>query len=187
MPRLDENQRLRAISMLRAGLAQNVVARHFGCHRNTILSLWRRFRQSGNTRDHRCSGRQRVMSRRQDNHIRLVHLRNRFQTSNLTARSIPGLRLINSRTVRNKLREHNIRPRRPAIRPILLPRHRAARLTWCWRYLRFKIQDWANILFTDESRFHLDSSDGRSCVYRRVGERYADGCVIQRQSFGGEA
>jgi transposase len=131
MPRLDENQRLRAISMLRAGLAQNVVARHFGCHRNTILSLWRRFRQSGNTRDHRCSGRQRVMSRRQDNHIRLVHLRNRFQTSNLTARSIPGLRLINSRTVRNKLREHNIRPRRPAIRPILLPRHRAARLTWC--------------------------------------------------------
>ena len=185
MPRLDENQRLRAIGMLQAGLAQNVVARHFGCHRNTILSLWRRFRQSGNTRNHRRSGRPRVTSRRQDNHIRLVHLRNRFQTSNLTARSIPGLRPISSRTVRNRLREHNIRPRRPAIRSILLPRHRAARLTWCKRYLRFRIQDWANILFTDESRFHLDSSDGRSRVYRRVGERYADACVIQRQSFGG--
>ena len=67
----------------------------------------------------------------------------------------------------------------------MLPRHRAARLTWCRRYLRFIIQDWANILFTDESRFHLDSSDGRSRIYRRVGERYADACVIQRQSFGG--
>jgi transposase-like protein len=96
MPRLDENQRLRAIGMLKAGLAQNVVARHFGCHRNTILSLWRRFRQSGNTRNHRRAGRPRVTSRRQDNHIRLVHLRNRFQTSNLTARSIPGLRTISS-------------------------------------------------------------------------------------------
>ena len=51
MPRLDENQRLRAIGILQAGLVQNVVARHFGCHRNTILSLWRRLRQSGNTRD----------------------------------------------------------------------------------------------------------------------------------------
>jgi hypothetical protein len=51
MPCHDENQRLRAIGMFQAGLAQNVVARHFGCHRNTILSLWRRFRQSGNTRD----------------------------------------------------------------------------------------------------------------------------------------
>ena len=165
MPRLDENQRLRAIGMLQAGLAQNVVAKHFGCHRNTILSLWRRFRQSGNTRDRRRSGRLRVTSR-QDNHIRLVHLRNRFQTSNLTARSIPGLRPISSRTVRNRFREHIIRPRRPTICPILLPRHRAARLTWCRRYLRFRIQDWANILFTDESRFHLDSSDGRSRVNR---------------------
>jgi transposase len=178
MPRLDENQHLRAIGMLRAELAQNVVARHFGYHRNTILSLWRRFRQSGNTRDHRHSGRPRVTSRRQNNHIRLVNMRNRFQMSNLTARSIPGLRPISSRTVSNSLREHNIRLRRPAIRPILWPRHRAARLTWCRRYLRFKIQDWVNILFTDESRFHLDSSDGRSCVYRRVEERYGDACVI---------
>jgi hypothetical protein len=38
MPRLDENQRLRAIGMLQAGLAQNVVARHFDCHR-TVLEL----------------------------------------------------------------------------------------------------------------------------------------------------
>ena len=98
MPRLDENERLRAIGMLHAGLGQNVDAIHFGCHRNTILSLWRPFRQSGSTRDRRRSGRPRVTSRRQDNHIRLVHLRNRFQTSSLTARSIPGLRPISSRT-----------------------------------------------------------------------------------------
>jgi transposase len=69
MPRLDENQRLRAIGMLQAGLVQNVFARHVGCHHNTILSLWRRFRQSGNTRNHRRSGRPRVTSHRQDNHI----------------------------------------------------------------------------------------------------------------------
>jgi hypothetical protein len=54
-----------------------------------------------------------------------------------------------------------------------------------WNRFPSRIQDWANILSTDESRFHLDSSDGRSRVYRRVGERYADACVIQRQSFGG--
>jgi hypothetical protein len=101
MPRLTENQRLRAIGMLPAGFAQNIVARHFGVHRNTIQSLLRRFWQSGNTRDRQRSGRQRVTSRQQDNHIRLVHLRDRFQTSSLTARSIPGLRPINSRTVRN--------------------------------------------------------------------------------------
>lgn len=169
MPRLNENQRNRAVGMLQAGMAQNTVARHFGVHRNTIQSLWRRFQQSGNTQDRPRSGRLRVTSRQQDNHIRLVHLRNRFQTASLTARSIPGLRPISPRTVRNRLREQNIRPRRPAVRPVLLQRHRISRLAWCTRHLRFRIQDWVNVLFTDESRFHLDSNDGRCRVYRRVG------------------
>ena len=87
MPRLTENQRLRAVGMMETGMAQNEVARHFGVHRNTISSLWRRFQQNGNTRDLPRSGRPRVTSRQQDNHIRLTHLRNRFQSSSLTARN----------------------------------------------------------------------------------------------------
>ena len=63
--------------------------------------------------------------------------------------------------------------------------HRAARLTWRRRHLRFRKQDWTNILFTDESRFHLDMREGRSQVYRRVGVRYAYACVIQRRYFRG--
>ena len=118
-------------------------------------------------------------------HIRVTHLRNRLQTAALTARSIPGLRNVSPRTVRNRLRERNIRPRRPAIRPVLQRRHRVARLAWCRAHLRFTRRDWARILFSDESRFHLDSSDGRSRVYRRVGERYQDNCVVERRLFGG--
>ena len=166
MPRFTENQRRHAIGMLQAGLAENIVARHFGVHRNTIQSLLRRFRQSGNNRDRQRSGRPCVTSHQQDNHIRLVHLRYRCQTPSLTGRSIPELRPISSITVRNRLRDRHINPRRPTICPIVLPMHRTARLTWLIRHLRFKKQDLANILFTDESRFHLDMRDGRSQVYR---------------------
>jgi hypothetical protein len=95
---LIERVKVRAsfIDTLQAGLAQNAVVRHFGCHRNTILSLWRRFRQAGNTRNHRRSGRPRVTSRRQYNHIRLVHLRNRFQTSSDSVLCQSSLERINS-------------------------------------------------------------------------------------------
>lgn len=185
MPRLSEDERNRALGMLQAGMSKVDVARHFGCHRNTIQALWRRFQQLGNVRDRPRPGRPRVTSRRQDNHIRLVHLRNRFQSSSLTARTIPGLRRISSRTVRNRLRQRNIRPRRPAVRPVLLQRHRTARLACARRHLRFRFNDWTGVLFTDESRFHLDGSDGRCRVYRRPGERYSDACVVQRQTFGG--
>ena len=98
MPRFTENQRRHAFGMLQAGLAENIVARHFGVHRNTMQSLLRRFRHSGNNRDRQRSGRPRVTSHQQDNHIRRVHLRYRCQTSSLTGRSIPELRPISSRT-----------------------------------------------------------------------------------------
>ena len=185
MPRLTENERLRIIGMLEAGMTQNDIAQRFNVHRNTIQSLARRYRQYGTTRDRPRSGRPRVTSHQQDNYIRLTHLRNRFQTASLTSRNIPGLRNIHPRTVRNRLREHGIRPRRPAIRPVLQQRHRQARLAWCRRHIRYTQREWTGILFTDESRFHLDSSDGRNRVYRRVGERFQDACVVERRSFGG--
>lgn len=128
MPRLNENQRNRAVGMLQARMAQNTVPRHFLVHRDTIQSIWRRFQQSGNTQDRPSSGRPRVTSRQQDNHIRLVHLRHRFQTASWTARSTPGLWPISGRTVLNRMPEQNIRPRRPAVRSVLLQRHRIARL-----------------------------------------------------------
>ena len=84
MPRLTENQSLHAIGMLQSELAQNSVARHCGVHYNTIQSLLMRCRQSGNTKDrHRsiCT---------YNNHIKLVHLRDRLQTLSLSARSISG-------------------------------------------------------------------------------------------------
>jgi hypothetical protein len=62
MLRLIENQRLCAIGMLQAGLAQNIVARHFGVHRNMLQVLLGRFKQSSNTRDRQRSNRPRVTS-----------------------------------------------------------------------------------------------------------------------------
>jgi hypothetical protein len=134
----------------------------------------RRFRESDNARDSQRSGRPRVPSGQQHNHIRLVHLRDRFQTSSLTASSIQGLRSISFRTICNRFRDRHIRPRRSAIHPMLLSRHCV-----------FEIQkkDWANILLTDESRFHLDSIDGRFRVYRRVGERYAETSLFNVHRF----
>lgn len=79
MPRLNENQHLRAVGKLQSVMAQNDIARQFGVPRNIIRSLWKRFLQFGNTLDRTRSGRPRV------------HLRNRFQRATLTARSIPGL------------------------------------------------------------------------------------------------
>ena len=67
----------------------------------------------------------------------------------------------------------------------LTARHRAARLKWAQPHFRWGRQQWARVLFSDESRFNLSHHDGRIRVFRRIGERFADNCLIERDRFGG--
>ena len=53
-----------------------------------------------------------------------------------------------------------IRPRRPYVGQVLTARHRAARLQWTQRHFRWVQQQWARVLFSDESRFNLSHHDG---------------------------
>ena len=78
-----------------------------------------------------------------------------------------------------------IRPRRPYVGQGLTARHRAARLQWARRHFLWGRQQWARVLFSDESRLNLSHHDGRIRVFRRRGERFADNCLIERDRFGG--
>lgn len=93
MPLLSQDVRNRAIGMLQYGRSQAGVARHFGPHHNTdIMETLQPAKY--NASDYPRTGRPRVTTQRQDNHIRSTHLRIRLQTASLTARTIPGHRSI---------------------------------------------------------------------------------------------
>ena len=58
-----------------------------------------------------------------------------------------------------------------------------ARVQWARRHIIWRRADWNNVLFNDESRFPLSRADGRTWVYRRINERYADCCLMERDQF----
>ena len=80
MPRLNQNQRIQALTMIARGDNVSNVSRAFGCYRNTIIRLRQRFQQKGGVADRRRPGRPRVTNPRTDRFITLTHLRRRFQT-----------------------------------------------------------------------------------------------------------
>ena len=92
-------------------------------HESTISRLVQRLRATGRLTDRLRSGRPRVTTQCQDRRIRLVHLRNRLRTATETAREVIGThgRRVCPRTVRNRLRELDLRPRRPYVGPNLRP------------------------------------------------------------------
>ena len=161
MSRLSEVQRGQAIEMLMQGQLQNQVAMHFGVNVSTIERLVRPLRETGRLADRPRSGRPRVTSQRQDRYMVVSHMRNRRLTAVECALNIRGNRgrLINSNTVRKRLRELGIRARHPYVGPHLTPARRQRRMVWVAEHA--PLRQWSQVFFTDESRFSLYRSDGR--------------------------
>ena len=111
MPRLNQNQRIQALTMLARGSNVSNVSRAFGCHRNTIIRLCQRLQQTGGMADRRRPGRPKVKNPRTDRLITLTYLRRRFQTATSSARQYG----ISKQTVLRRLRQARqpIRPRSP--------------------------------------------------------------------------
>ena len=183
MPKLNQNQRIQALTMLARGVKVSNVSRAIGCHRNTIIWLCQRFQQTNGVADRRRPGRTRVINPRTDRFITLTHLRRRFQTATSSARQY----YISKQTVLLRLRQARqpIRPRRPYVGQVLPARHRAAHLQWAQWYFRWGRQQWARVLFSDGSRFNFSHHGGRIRVFRTRGERFADNCLIERDRFEG--
>ena len=145
------------------------------------------FNISGSVQDLPKATRTRVTAQAQDNRMRTQDLRDRFRPATRTAAATVGKhgQRISSQTVIDGLSEHGIRARRPCVGPQLLPRHRPARLQWRRAHLAWQARQWNRVLFSDESRFFLDGSDGLQHVNRRPGERFTDACVAESDIFRG--
>ena len=132
MPRLNQNQRIQALTMLALGGNVSNVSRAFGCHRNTIIWLRQRFQQTGGVADRRRSSRPKVTNPRTDRFITLTHLRRRFQTATSSAKRFG----ISKQTVLRCLKQawQPIWPMKFHVGQVLTAQHRAARLQWAQRH-----------------------------------------------------
>jgi len=70
-------------------------------------------------------------------------------------------------------------------KPLLTPRHRELCLRFAREHFNWTWLDFANVLWTDESRFTLFQTDGPTFVQRRHGETLRQDCVVPTVKYGG--
>ncbi|GFW28002.1 HTH_Tnp_Tc3_2 domain-containing protein [Trichonephila clavipes] len=75
-------------------------------------------------------------------------------------------RRISATTVRNRLHNAGLYARRPVVRVPLNGRQRRNRLCWAREHVSWTQQQWDSVLFTDESRFTMESDSGRLLIWR---------------------
>lgn len=177
----------RAVTMIENGRTYNDVARMFGKSKSTIHRSVIRWRQTGEYVRRRGQGRKRSTTAVDDRFITLQTLRNRRQTAVKTRSVLQEVRgtNISERTVRRRLYEVGLKSYVPIKAPRLQRHHRVARLNFGREHQNWNDDQWSKILFTDESRFCVNSIDGRERLYRRQGEQNAQFNFTRTVPFGG--
>ncbi|GFX00934.1 hypothetical protein TNCV_4579001 [Trichonephila clavipes] len=115
-------------------------------------------------------GRVRSTTPAEDRYIVLSAKRNRRTTAQQVANQFLAAsgKQISRKTVARRLRGGGLYARRPVVCVPLTRQHRTARLQWCREHHNWTEQDWACVLFSDESRFSLSSDCRRQLICARV-------------------
>jgi transposase len=177
----------RIVALIQDGRGQRETARIVGKSLCAVQNVYQRYEETGLITRRPGSGRKRVTTQRDDRFLVSTSLRNRTASAVLLRNQLQEVRDVNVSewTVRRRLRAAGLSCRRMATGPPLQRRHRIARLAFARNHLAWNDEDWSNVLFSDESRFCLNGSNGRRRVWRRPGERYAPVCIDERLPFGG--
>ncbi|GFT13265.1 HTH_Tnp_Tc3_2 domain-containing protein [Trichonephila clavipes] len=79
---------------------------------------------------------------------------------------------ISRKTVARRLRGRGLYARRPIVCISWTRQHRTSRLQWYREHHNWNEQDWACVLFSDESRFSVSSDCRRQLIWRESGTAY---------------
>ncbi|GFU28073.1 HTH_Tnp_Tc3_2 domain-containing protein [Trichonephila clavipes] len=135
------------------------VAREFDIAHSVVSRLWKSFKTTGMCSRWHGGGRVRSTTPAQDRYIVLSAKRNRRTTAQQVANQFLAAsgKQISRKTVARRLRGEGLYARRRVVCVPLTRQHRTARLQWCREHHNWTEQDWACVLFSDESRFSLSS------------------------------
>jgi transposase len=185
---LTLEQRGEIIGMKKLGLSNRQVAEKCDVDQSTAGRNWLKHLKFGTTKNLPRSGRPRKSNSQQDKYIRISSLRDRNLPSRLLANNLfdkEGRRVLHARSVRRRLVEAGLDGRRPRKKPLLNRTQKTKRLKWARKYRNWTVDQWRNVLWSDESPFHLFSDAGRLYVRRRPWEEYLDICLKPTVKFGG--
>ncbi|GFW86511.1 hypothetical protein TNCV_4332951 [Trichonephila clavipes] len=182
---IDDFMRGRIIGKIEEGRKITDVAREFGIAHSVVSWLWKSFKTTGMCNRRHGGGRVRSTTPAEDRYIVLSAKRNRRTTAQQVANQFLSAsgKQISRKTVARRLRGGGLYARRPVVCVPLTRQHRSARLQWWREHHNWTEQDWACVLFSDESRFSLSSDCRRQLIWRESGTAYRPENIQEKDRY----
>ncbi|GFV34641.1 transposable element Tcb1 transposase [Trichonephila clavipes] len=130
----------------------------------------------------------RVTTPNEDRYLVVTAKRNRRSTASDLSRqlsSATGTTVSRQTVYRRRLGHIGLYDRRPVRCVPLTATHLRLRLTWSREHALGIPLQWSCVMFSDETRFSLQSESRRTLIWRAPGTRYHQENTIERHSYGG--
>ncbi|GFV45201.1 putative sodium-dependent multivitamin transporter [Trichonephila clavipes] len=182
---IDNFMRGRIIGKIEEGRKITDVAREFNIAHSLVSRLWKSFKTTGMYSRRHGGGCVRCTTPAEDRYIVLSAKRNRRTTAQQVANQFLAAsgKQISRKTVARRLRGGRLYARRPVVCVLLIRQHRTAHLQWCLEHHNWTEQDWACVLFSDESRFSLSSDCRRQLIWRESGTAYRPENIQEKDRY----
>jgi transposase len=179
--------RSRIIELVGQGRSIRNVADALGIPKSTVHDIVTLHRQSGSVHPRPRCGRKPLVTERLTRLVVRMVKRDRAIAATTVAQRLAEDHSVEvtPQTVRNLLRRNGYASRVARRKPFLSCTHMARRLQFAREFQRASPVDWGDVLFTDESKFNICGSDGRTLVWRKPGEEYNLRCIKGTVKYGG--
>lgn len=124
------------------------IAERVGCCRSSVIRVLDAERKYGNSPTSRRmnAGRKRKTTARDDRYIVQRVMNNRKITINALKNEVQDRGIhVSTKTLKRRLSEHNIRPRKPRTKPRLTPAMVKKRLSWARQHKNWTAEDWEKV------------------------------------------
>ncbi|GFT80821.1 transposable element Tcb1 transposase [Trichonephila clavipes] len=182
---IDDFMRGRIIEKIEEWRKITNVAREFDIAHSVVSRLWKSFKTTGMCSRRHGGGRVRSTRPAEDRYIVLSAKRDRRTTAQQVANQFLAVsgKQISRKTVARRLRGRGLYARRPVVCVPLTRQHRTVRLQLCREHHNWTEQDWACVLFSDESRFSLSSDCRRQLIWRESGTAYRPENIQEKDQY----
>lgn len=182
---LTDNEKAIILALRKENFSVRAISRRIKRNIATISRFLKKYSETGTIANRKRGGAKRKTTVREDRVLQRLCLQNRASTSKELCsewNESTGVSVCSS-TVRRRLKSMGLTARRPCKKPLLTTKMRKARLDWARNHVNWTVDDWNNVIFSDESKFNLHGTDGINFVRRRKGERLKDSCLKSTVKF----
>jgi transposase len=152
--------RKKIIDDYKSGLKQCQLSIKYNIDKSIVSRVISKYRRFGTLETQHAGGRPRKTNQFTDRRIVKFVKVNPFASARDTIRHLELD--VSESTVKRRLLLAGLSSYRAAKKPFISPKNRKARLEFAKRHLYWTVEQWRRILWSDESKFNLKGSDGKT-------------------------